>query len=245
MRTLTLLLILSLTTLAQIIFPPYASDITFYHSFDAGPEADLALGGEKIDWKNGTIKFGDGLRGGKALICGANGGSLRFRRKDTLDFDHPGTLVLFYHPFGWEEQATQKLPRMFIWGIESSQGYIGIQGANDPKNLCMNDREFHLMFLYGKRIPSATYCIPPPGAAGRDGWHMIALSWAGSEYAFKWDHRPLLKFNHPMPVKDSDFPCPVFSIGSASAWNYLLDDVIIYKRRLSNDELDALFRAAF
>ena len=139
----------------------------------------------------------------------------------------------------------QKLQRMFIWGIESSQGYIGIQGANDPKNLCMNDREFHLMFLYGKRIPSATYCIPPPGAAGRDGWHMIALSWAGAEYAFKWDHRPLLKFNHPMQVKDSDFPCPVFSIGSASAWNYLLDDVVIYKRRLSNDELDALFRSAF
>ena len=101
MRTLILFLLIALPTMAQLFFPPHAADITFYHSFDAGPEADLALGGEKIDWKNGTIKFGEGLRGGKALVCGAGGGLLRFRRKDTLDFDHPGTLVLFYHPFGW------------------------------------------------------------------------------------------------------------------------------------------------
>ena len=245
MRIPILILLMALSASAQIIFPPHAADITFYHSFDNGPEADLALGGVKVDWQNGTIKFGEGLRGSKALVCGAGGGLLRFNRKNTLDFDHPGTLVLFYRPFGWEEQATQKLQRMFIWGIESSKGYIGIQGANDPKSLCMNDREFHLMFLYGARIPSATYCIPPPGAAGRDGWHMIALTWAGAEYSFKWDRRPLLKFTHPMPVKDSDFPCPVFSIGTASAWNYMLDDVIIYRRRLSNDELDAIFREAF
>ncbi len=245
MRTISIILLLALPTMAQLFFPPYAADITFYHSFDTGPEADLALGGEKVVWHAGTIKFADGMRGGKALVCGAGGALLRFNRKDTMNFDHPGTIVLFYHPLDWEAQTAKNLPRMFLWGIESSQGYIGIQGANDPKSRCMNDREFHLMFLYGKRIPSATYCIPPPGAAGRDGWHMIALSWAGAEYSFKWDQRPLLKFTHPIPVKDSDFPCTVFSIGTASAWNYLLDDVIIYKRRLSNDELDALFRSAF
>ena len=104
----------------------------------------------------------------------------------------------------------------------------------------MCERPFHLVLLYGKRLPSATYSIPPLGKIGCSGWHFLAFTWAGSEFSVKWDDRPLRHFSHPLPLQQSDFPATHFSIGSSSLWKYLLDDVIIYRRRLSFEELEQI-----
>ena len=240
MRTLAAIFLLSLGAMAQMNFPPFSPDLSFYHSFDEGAEADLALGGEKVVWKSGTVHFAEGRRGGLALVCGKGGALLRFSRRGSLDFSRPGTIVVFYRPLGWEEQTKERWPRLFLWGIESNQGYIGLQGANDPKDRCMCERPFHLMLLYGKRLPNAAYSIPAPGKTGCAGWHFLAFTWAGAELSVKYDAQPPRHFSHPLPLQENDFPCTHFSIGSSSHWKYLLDDVIIYRRRLSPDELEQI-----
>lgn len=218
--------------------PPFSEDITFYQSFDNGEEADLSVGKPRVIWKSGEIRFEEGLRG-KALVCGSNGGKLRFNRAGNLNFDKPGTIVCFYRPINWETE--KNLPRLFLWGIESASGYIGFQGANDPKKVCMCRRPFQLMLLYGKRLPQKVYSIPAPGEKGCSGWHMLAFSWAGDQLFLKWDREPAKLFANGLPLTDNDFPDDHFSIGSSDLWKYLLDDFIVYGRKLSNDELNQLY----
>lgn len=242
MRFATAIVLASLPVLAAAgqdpRYPPFSEDITFYQSFDNGEDADLSAGKPKVIWKSGDVRFEKGLRG-KALFGGRNGGKLRFSRTGNLDFDKPGTIVCFYRPVGWEAEAA--FPRLFLWGIESSSGYIGLQGANDPKTVCMCQRPFQLMLLFGKRLPQKAYSIPAPGKKGCSGWHMLAFSWAGNQLFLKWDREPAKLFANGLPLADKDFPDDHFSLGSSDHWNYLLDEFIIYGRKLSNDELNQLY----
>ncbi len=234
------ILFAALTCMAQEQFPLFSEDLSFYHGFEDSATADLALDKETPIVKMGTVKFAPGLRG-KALVCGKDGAKLRFRRGENLNFDRPGTIVFFYKPVDWEKE--EKYPRLFLWGIESNKGYIGLQGANDPKNICMCQRQFHLMLLFGKRLPVKVHVTPAPGKKGCSGWHMLAFSWAGNQFFIKWDDQPAKTIANGLALQESDFPEQSLSIGSNSHWKYLMDDFMIYKRRLAEDELNQLFYA--
>ena len=234
------LLFFLLPVCAQERFPLFSEDLSFYQGFEDSVDADLSAGKEKPVWKAGTPRFESGLRG-RALFCGKGGAKLRYQRKDNLNFDRPGTIVFFYRPLNWETE--KNLPRLFFWAIESGKGYIGLQGANDPKNICMCERGFHLMLLFGKRLPVKVYSTPPTGKKGCSGWHMLAFSWAGDQLFVKWDDQPSKVFANGMALQDSDFPENSFSVGSDSHWNYLLDDFMVYARRITDEELNQLYQA--
>ncbi len=237
------LLTMLLGASAQELFPPFSGDLSFYHGFEDSAVADLTLGSEKSILTLGKLRFEAGLHG-KALFCGAGGAKLRFQRAGNLNFDSPGTIVFFYKPIEWEGDVEKKFPRLFFWAIESNKGYIGLQGANDPKNICMCQRDFHLMLLFGARLPSKTYVFPRPGEAGCKGWHMLACSWAGEQFFVKWDKLPAKAVSNGMAVQESDFPANSFSLGNNTHWRYLMDDFMIYKRRLTDDELNQLYDQA-
>lgn len=223
-------------------YPLFSEDLSFYQSHDNGAAADLCIGKPNNIWKNGKIVYQKGLRG-KALLCGKNGAVLRYFRKGNMNFDQPGTIVFFYKPVNWEQDKVNKWPRLFFWGIESAHGYIGLQGANDPKNLCMCDRPFHLMLLYGKRLPSKVFGLPAPGAKGCTGWHMMAFAWAGEKLFLKFDKTTMKQFDFPNQLTEKDFPADNFSIGSASCWSWLQDEFAIYSRKLSDEELNEIYEA--
>ena len=46
-----------------------------------------------------------------------------------------------------------------------------------------------------------------------------------------------------MALTDGDFPENSFSVGSDSHWNYLLDDFMVYARRITDEELNQLYQA--
>ena len=229
----------------KIQFPLFQEELSFYHSFDKSLTADLSNGkGNPLVGKKNP-RYVPGLHG-SALFCGKNGGTfLRFPRKNNLDFDVPGTVVFFYKPLKWEADLNKKYPRLFWFGVDSAKGCISFQGANDPKTLCMCQRALHVMFLYGKRIPNKVYVLPSVGKAGcEEKWHMFAFSWAGNKLYLKWNDQRTKVIEHPAGVRNSDFPADYFSFGATETWNYLLDDFMIYSRRLSDSELDQLFAAA-
>ena len=235
-----LLLFCCIPLCAREEFPLFSEDLSFYQGFEESVEADLSLGRSTPVWKAGSVSFRDGLRG-RALFCGRGGAKIRYRRKENLDFGRPGTIVFFYRGLNWE--AEKNLPRLFFWAVESSRGYIGLQGANDPKHLCMCERGFQLMLLYGKRLPQKVYAVPPTGKQGCGSWHMLAFSWAGAQLFVKWDDRPSKVYTNALPLMDEDFPEDSFSIGADTLWNYLLDDFMIYRRRISEEELNRLYHA--
>lgn len=226
-------------------FPLFPENLIFYHGFENSLTADLSNGKAEPILKNKNPKFVPGLHG-TALFCGKDGGSfLRFSRVGNIDFDNPGTIIFFYKPLNWEADRNKNFPRLFLWGIDSAKGFISLQGANDPKNICMCQRQIHLMFLYGKRIPGKVYTLPPPGKAGcEEKWHMLAFSWAGNRLYVRWNDQPAKILEHPAGITNDDFPADYFSIGSGVNWNYLLDDFMVYSRRISDEELDMIYKAA-
>lgn len=72
---------------------------------------------------------------------------------------------------------------------------------------------------------------------------MLAFSWAGAQLFVKWDDQPSKVFANGMALTDGDFPENSFSVGSDSLWNYLLDDFMIYTRRITDEELNQLYQA--
>lgn len=222
--------------------PLFSDDVTFHISFDDKTTgADLSNGRETPLIQFGIPAFRPGLKG-QALFCGKGGAKLRFSRKDHLDFDKSGSMVLFYHPLNWEKSVPA--PRLFFWGIESAKGYVGMQFANDPKNICACARPIQLMFLYGKNIPNKVYQINAPGKKGCSSWHMLVFSWRKGQVKINYDDQAGKVFDLPFELTDKEFPDQTFSIGSDSDWNYLLDEFTIYGRQLSDPEIQEIYKNA-
>ena len=72
---------------------------------------------------------------------------------------------------------------------------------------------------------------------------MISFAWAGDKLYLKFDKEDLKQFEFPQQLKESDFPANDFTIGSASIWRYLMDEFMIYNRKLSDNELNSIFDA--
>ena len=225
--------------------PKFEEDVSFYISFDdETANADITLGCEKpiSVFGNKKGKYGDGIRG-RALLCGQHGSKIRFYRKDNLNFDNPGTLIFFYRG---AFKSLKSGPRVFFWGIESNQGYVGQQLANDPKKICPCKRDLHSMFLYGKRIKNKTLVTKLSGGeASCEKWHMLSFSWAPGQISVKYDNEPEKSYPVPFDLTEADFPAVSFSIGSNVHWEYYLDEFTVYRRRLSDAELSEIYKYYF
>lgn len=219
-------------------YPLFSDDITFFQSFDDGKEADISCGKSMPINVFGKLEFAPGIRG-KALQCGVSGGALRYSRKGNFEPGEPFTIVLFYQAQEWEKEATN--PRWFLWAIDANKGYIGLQGANDPKTICICERPFHYMLLFGSRVPSKVLEFPKIGKVACSGWHMVAMSVSGPEVRLKWDNRQSQRRDQQLTLTPEDFPADYFTFGSSAHWKYLLDEFTVYKRNLSDEELDTIF----
>lgn len=217
----------------EIFYPEFEDSVSFYLPFDAGVNADISVGREKPNHVLGKANFMPGLRG-NALVCGDGGANIRYWRKDNISFDRPGTLLFFYKGLDWHEK---KKSRVFFTGFEGSNGFWGLQLPGWPANLCPCKWNLHLLFLYGKRIPSKTFSIKINEGDGCNKWHMLALSWAPGQLRINADGRPGKTYKIDFDLTDADFPIQVFSVGSTVQWRYLIDEYTIYNRRLSDGEL--------
>ena len=242
MKKVTLLLLLAASFMLHaddtINYPEFEDSVSFYASFDRGIlNADMSAGEEKPSNVLGKANFAEGIRG-KAMICGPDGARVRYMRKNNITFDRPGTLVFFYKGLDWH---TPKKNAVFFTAIESGKGFIGLQLPAWSATPCPCKLPLHVMFLYGKKIPRATYSAPISDGKGCDKWHMIAFSWAPGQLRVNADDRPGKTFNIPFDMTDADFPLNVFSVGSHLHWKYLLDEFTIYNRRLSDSEIVQIY----
>ena len=96
--------------------------------------------------------------------------------------------------------------------------------------------------MYSKKVPNKIFGTKQPGGEPECGkWHMIAFSWAPGQLRVNMDNLPGKTYQINFDLVDDAFPYEMFSVGSASDRNFLLDEYAIYNRRLSDGELAEIF----
>jgi hypothetical protein len=222
-----------------LLFPPAGDALRFELDFDrSGTQAGLSEGSAKPIHVFGTVSLRDGLLG-KALFCGEGGAKLRFATAENLDFDKPGSLSFWFFPLDWDADHRY---RCFFFGTESSQGYFGIQQANDPKSHKPYDRALHLMILHSKTLASAVFALPPFGKNGLGRWHLIAANWDANSVALSLDGQEFSVWQLKGQLDRKAIPSDHFSVGSDQHWNYLLDEFRIYSRKLTAQEVQNIYQ---
>lgn len=222
-----------------LLYPPAGDALRFELDFDrSGARAGLSEGAAEPIQVFGNVSLPAGLLG-KALFCGDGGAKLRFATAGNLNFDKPGSLSFWFFPLQWDDDFRY---RCFFFGTESSQGYFGVQQANDPKNRKPYDRDLQLMILYSKTVASTVVSLPPFGKKGLDRWHMIAVNWDAERVAISLDGQEFSYWQLKGKLDRTAVPSEHFSVGSNQDWNYLLDEFRIYSRKLRDQEVQAIYR---
>ena len=79
--------------------------------------------------------------------------------------------------------------------------------------------------------------MPAIGAAGDNKWHLLVFAWSKNKIFMSIDGAPLSSKELTRDISDSALPSAHFSIGAESLQSYLLDELTIYSRKLSDTEI--------
>ena len=219
---------------------PIASDaITFEQNFDKQsllPE--MAAGAATPLLIFGKQNFAKGVNG-YSLLCGKGGAKLRYSSPDNIDFGRPGAVSLWFFTDNWQKGIGE--PRTVFFATECSKGYIGVETENDPKNISPLERKIILRILYSAVLPDTRLALPAMGAKGDNMWHLLVFAWSGNKVYISMDGGSFSSKDFVNKVSAQALPSTNFSIGADASQNYLLDEVRIYSRKLSEMEVKAIW----
>ncbi len=219
--------------------PVAADDLTLSVSFDNTTEADLANGRATHSEFRGRIIYEPGLAG-QGLRIGKDAGCTLYDCKDNLDFDNPGTIVLWFKADNWHGNSGS---RVSLWGLGNNNGHIALAIASTPADVCPCRRPLEFTIFHSKKRRNVRYTITPPALVKIcHGWHMVSVAWAGEQLFLSYDGAPYKAFKLQVPLSNDEFAhCSRFAIGVNAGWNFLVDDFRIYGKKLSDEELHQIW----
>ena len=213
--------------------------LSLWLQFDGGCNADLATGRDTPTEIRGKASYAEGLSG-QALVSGKEGACGIYECKGNLDFDHPGTITVWFHSQGdWHANPG---PQVVLWGLGNDKGYIGMRISSIPKDVCLCKRKLELCIYHSTKRRNATYTLQPPALTRLcRGWHMVSFAWAGDQLFLSFDGAPYKANQLTTPLSNAEFAhCTRFAVGyQANA--FLVDDFRIYTKKLTDDELLKLY----
>ncbi len=219
-----------------------ADALTMSVNFNDGTtSAELANGRNTPVEERGAVKFVEGLHGSKALVSGSSGATIIYECKDNLNFDAPGTLMLWFKSNAeWHKTPP---PPVVFWGLGGQNGgYLGVRISSMPTNVCACRRQLELMLYYCTQRNDATYTLQPPALSKLcRGWHLMAMAWSGSQMFLSFDGMPFRPYQMEKPLSNAEYAhCSAFALGYPGS-EFLLDDFRIYGKKLSDEELQEIW----
>jgi len=213
--------------------------LLFHAGFDGTLTADSARGNPEpfaICPINAPI-FRDGGIRGKGLKCG-NGFVSELGYQNLGNFSAPsGTVSFWIQPVDWQGAAGKaKFFNLFFQGVPG-KGYSGIYlqrwGQAEPVLTY-----YSIQFSDRKDI----YLPYPPSAAWKNGeWHHVAMAWDTTAARFFADGVLAGTGIITKPFTAADLFAKQFLLGSAGNEHTLLDEVRIWDRALSPEEITRLW----
>jgi len=241
---------------AKAVDAPFAGDCAFYCSFDNGdlmadlsegePEAMDTLGGKK------PVFVENGVRGKAMRFGGEEIPYLSFPAKDNFSPARPGTLSMWIQPVKW--RRGDELPEypgnpdlrdisytLFFY-IEGN-GSMGVERMTSPYHKREKPLSLDSMLVYYRVFPKLKDLTASVRMEWADGeWHHVALTWTREEVCLYLDGKqegpPASLSGGIEPESDPNR----FNFGSYGDPS-LIDEVALYNRALSPEEIKTLFDA--
>lgn len=214
--------------------------ITFYASFDGHAIADLSTGkgtpignAQNLEWKPGVLR--QALQGRNV--------NLIYDGKDNIDLLHSGSLILWIAPAGEWTDADDPVQLSFATIRDQGKSLsIARQGGKN--------NEQALMAIYGPQTgDAATRALIKNGdtihwKAGE--WHLLAVNWSKGYVELSVDGNRFTKGISSVPdAPPTDDKSEYIALAGRSTEKspYLMDELMILNRPLTNDEVKVLFKS--
>lgn len=235
----------------------FEGGVSFYLNFDGGTLgaalADGRAGPSEVD---GAPEFRNGKFGDALLVGQGTDFTVSYPLKDNVDFTSPGAISLWLSPVNWQREASLGKRRYFI-ARGAGRRYIELH-----RWASMVGRERtrlrDALFLFGYNFPERSnialrdhginrYVTKHEGEGGwQDGdWHHVVLNWNDDGIALYTDGVRRQGFDWDRPITEEDFPPDgghEITFGGDGNDNTLVDEVMVFSRALSDEEIGELFQ---
>lgn len=213
-----------------------ADSLVFAVDFDDTTDAVKSVGRAAAAEFRGVKVFEEGISG-KAVRLGEKAGCPLYYTKDTLDFDKPGSVIIWFKGDNWHGQKSGR--GVGLWGLGNAGGVIMIQTASGKDGTCPCRQPLELYLLHSKVRKNVRYIIPAPALTKLcQGWHMVSIAWDKEYIYLSYDGKAYKANKLQTPLSNAEFAhCNRFAIGSNYGKNFLVDNFRIYGKKLSDAEL--------
>lgn len=209
-------------------------------SFDNGTTAEVAAGRKTACEARGKVAYADGINGGKALISGVNGATMIYEFKNNVDFDQPGTMMMWFKAnTDWHKNPP---PFMVYFGWGNNKGLLHVRVSRNPAKACICRRPMEVWLYHYPNRRNATLVMQAPALTKLcQGWHLVAMAWDKDQLFLSYDGMPFRAYKLEKPFSNADFAhSPRFAVGQAVS-EFLIDEFRVYKKKLSDDELQEVW----
>jgi len=214
--------------------------ITFYASFDGHAIADLSIGkgaptgnAQNLEWKPGV--WGQALQGRNV--------NLIYDATDNVDLLHSGSLMVWIAPSDEWTDADEPVQLGFV--IIHTQGKSLLLARQGGKN---NGQA--LMAIFGSKTgDAATRALIQSGNTTqwkKGEWHLLAVNWSKGYVELSVDGNRFTKGISPAPTAPpTDDKSEYIALAGRSTEKspYLMDELMVLNRPLTNDEVKVLFQS--
>ena len=236
---------------------PFAGDCAFYVSFDSGDlMADISVGKpDATVTPPGTapVFSENGVRG-KALLASweDNIRFLNYQTEGNFSCARPGTLSMWIQPVKWrrgdelpedprKEPGWRQPTYTVFFRAGRADGIMGVQRMTSAYLTKPNSLDFTQ--VYYRSFPKLKDITAYGRTEWADGeWHHVALSWNREEIRLYVDGKQEGPAVSLIGAIDTESDPKMFSFGSQGDPS-LIDELALYNRTLSPEEIKTLFDA--
>lgn len=232
-------------------------DVVFHLSFDDETlYPDLSLGEVEPVKISGSQQFLPGHHGQALLLGGENGIKIDYQAARNLDVTVPGALSFWIAPHQWLNPADVKeRPYLRFFHLQGAgAGYVFIQRQGFV-NLTRPDGT---LSRRTDMLQAGYYTLPGlknllVGAYNtlnwaNGEWYLIVINWNRDRLILSINGKTASQANFSRPITSDDFPDTskkplTFTLGTGtSKETTLLDELIVYRRNLSEEEIHQLYQ---
>jgi len=214
--------------------------ITFYASFDGHGEADLSVGDGTPYGNAQNLQFAKGIYG-QALAARNN--TLIYHAKDNIDLSKSGSLLMWISPA--DDWTDADAPIQLGFASIHNQGetlMLARQGGKVNRQALMAIFAPEVMNLQTRALTKNSNTT----SWAKGEWHLLAMNWSKGSVELSVDGNSFIKkISASPPTPNEDTRADLAIAGNSTEKSpYLMDELMILNRPLTNDEVNLLFTAS-